>query len=832
MKVLFHAFNIFILIFFVSFTKEDVCPEGEINISELGQCKNIIDFLENENLNLDTQNLLYLASSNEGKIEKDGYKLEIFKLNDAKLQSHNMIKSKLYFPNSCLEKMENNNLIKLDKSKGIVSLVYNYNNMNKNNISDIYFIIRHNSEDSSKKYINSKVFDFSFCHEDPILFDDEININFLRYDYNDNRKIDIDKILYTRKLGIDLFDPYSDFLNDICFKFTSEKGTDVTLESRLEDYYQNITFCDDKENSHYISYNYSAEKNTFTYRCAFGFYSSEADKSSYLDIIDSELKSLASVSNLKVITCYKKILNLKDLVKNYGGMICILVLIIQIICFLIFCFSGIKSIEGKLNALFKTGEAEINRLINIRRSKAHIDSESGIKKENKKDKQKKLIKKSQQKKDSNPPKHKSKSKTRKSTKEEKGNEIEIQDYKEENDIKNNQDKEPEVKQKKRKSLIPKDSDKKKIKEDALDIKEIKLEDKENKENIKKKSGTKKKKNKKKSLISKSSLPKGVLNIENNNLEIKENIEIKNEQKEKKKKKHIYKSTIDHQNLIIMSDYNEEDEKKNEQVEGTQRHLDSTENSSQISRFKNSENQKDTNDEKKSKNYQLYKYNDDELNELPFEKSNRDHRSFCAYYISILKFSHIILNVFLRRDDYNLFVVKLGLLLMTFPINLTFNIFFYTNKKIKLSYIKSMDDISAFWNNISNTILSSVLAMTLLIILKLICLTHNSVKFLRKIRDVGYAKKKSVCVLRCIKIRVSIYFILSLSFLIIFGFYNLCFCAVFENTQVELIKSTFTSWLISLTYPFIICFFTACFRSLALKFKNRCLYAVKMLMQLL
>ena len=567
MKVLFHALNIFILIFFVSFSKEDVCPEGEISISELGQCKNIIDFLENENLNLDTQNLLYLASSNEGKIEKDGYKLEIFELNDEKLQSHNMIKSKLYFPNSCLKKMENNNLIKLDKSKGIVALVYNYNNMNKNNISDIYFIIRHNSEGSSKKYINSKVFDFSFCHEDPILFDDEININFLRYDYNDNKKIDIDKILYGRKLGIDLFDPYSDFLNDICFKFTSEKGTDVTLESRLEDYYQNITFCDDKENSHYLSYNYSAEKNTFTYRCAFGFYSSEADKSSYLDIIDSELKSLASVSNLKVITCYKKILNLKDLVKNYGGMICILVLIIQIICFLIFCFSGIKSIEGKLNALFKTGEAEINRLINIRRSKAHIDSESGIKKENKKDKQKKLIKKSQQKKDSNPPKHKSKSKTRKSTKEEKGNEIEIQDYKEENDIKNNQDKEPEVKQKKRKSLIPKDSDKKKIKEDALDIKEIKLEDKENKENIKKKSGTKKKKNKKKSLISKSSLPKGVLNIENNNLEIKENIEIKNEQKEKKKKKHIYKSTINHQNLIIMSDYNEEDEKKMNKLKG-------------------------------------------------------------------------------------------------------------------------------------------------------------------------------------------------------------------------------------------------------------------------
>ena len=196
------------------------------------------------------------------------------------------------------------------------------------------------------------------------------------------------------------------------------------------------------------------------------------------------------------------------------------------------------------------------------------------------------------------------------------------------------------------------------------------------------------------------------------------------------------------------------------------------------------------------------------------------------------FSHIILNVFFRQNDYNLFEVKLGLLFMTFPINLTFNIFFYTNKSIKLSYVKSLDDISMFWDNIANTIYSSILSTTLLIILKLICLTHNSVRGLRKLKDVSYARKQSVCVLRCIKIRVTIYFILSLAFLFIFGFYNLCFCAIFENTQIELIKSTFTSWLISLLYPFVICLITSLFRALAFKYKNRILYSIKMLMQFL
>ena len=106
------------------------------------------------------------------------------------------------------------------------------------------------------------------------------------------------------------------------------------------------------------------------------------------------------------------------------------------------------------------------------------------------------------------------------------------------------------------------------------------------------------------------------------------------------------------------------------------------------------------------------------------------------------------------------------------------------------------------------------------------------KGLRKIKDVGYSKKKSLGILKCIKLRVTIYYILSFGFLVIFGFYNLCFCAVFENTQVEVVKSTFTSWLMSLLYPFIICFFTSCFRSLAFSNKNRCLYAIKLLMQFL
>ena len=58
MKEFFHVFNTLILIYLISFTNEDVCPEGQISISALGKCKNITELLDNEALTLKTENLL------------------------------------------------------------------------------------------------------------------------------------------------------------------------------------------------------------------------------------------------------------------------------------------------------------------------------------------------------------------------------------------------------------------------------------------------------------------------------------------------------------------------------------------------------------------------------------------------------------------------------------------------------------------------------------------------------------------------------------------------------------------------------------------------------
>ena len=179
--------NLFLILYFISNTKEEICQAGEISTSPLGNCIDIKKLLKGEALPKKTENLFYLASNNQGKFDKENYILNIYKLNDTKLQSHNVRKSRLYIPDSCLAKMERAPELLLDKNKGIIILVQDFNNPNNNNISDEYFIIIYYSSNSPIKHISSKNTDFSFCNDDPILFDNEVQIENIKYS-NDNKK--------------------------------------------------------------------------------------------------------------------------------------------------------------------------------------------------------------------------------------------------------------------------------------------------------------------------------------------------------------------------------------------------------------------------------------------------------------------------------------------------------------------------------------------------------------------------------------------------------------------------------------------------------------------
>ena len=73
----------------------------------------------------------------------------------------------------------------------------------------------------------------------------------------------------------------------------------------------------------------------------------------------------------------------------------------------------------------------------------------------------------------------------------------------------------------------------------------------------------------------------------------------------------------------------------------------------------------------------------------------------------------------------------------------------------------------------------------------------------------------------------------MALLVLFWFYLACFCAVYKNTQIYLIKDTLISFGTSMIYPFGLYFFPVIFRMNALKRKNKdCMYNFSKILQMI
>ena len=101
------------------------------------------------------------------------------------------------------------------------------------------------------------------------------------------------------------------------------------------------------------------------------------------------------------------------------------------------------------------------------------------------------------------------------------------------------------------------------------------------------------------------------------------------------------------------------------------------------------------------------------------------------------------------------------------------------------------------------------------------------------RDLALNMKYKV--LKCINVKLAIFFIVNFILLILFWYYLTCFNAKYENTQVYLIENTMIGFGFSLIYHFIINILPACLRSASLGNKDEnksCLFSTSQIMQLL
>ena len=117
------------------------------------------------------------------------------------------------------------------------------------------------------------------------------------------------------------------------------------------------------------------------------------------------------------------------------------------------------------------------------------------------------------------------------------------------------------------------------------------------------------------------------------------------------------------------------------------------------------------------------------------------------------------------------------------------------------------------------------------ILDFLALSEDNILEFKSEKDVNKIKKKEKTLVKILKIKFLIFFILSFLILVFFWYYLICFCVVYKNTQYHLIKDSLIGFITGLLTPFGTKIIAVIFRLYGLKCKHKYLYTISNILQI-
>ena len=227
-----------------------------------------------------------------------------------------------------------------------------------------------------------------------------------------------------------------------------------------------------------------------------------------------------------------------------------------------------------------------------------------------------------------------------------------------------------------------------------------------------------------------------------------------------------------------------------------------------------------------------KYTDFELNTFQYKNALKyDKRNYCTYYISLIRTKHPILFSFIPIKDYNSMIIKMDLFILSFSIYYFINGLFFDEQVIHQIY--EDQGIYNFIYLIPFILYSFVISHTLTIILNYFSLSQKNICEIKNEKTISKANDKAYKVKKCLVIKYICFYIIGSIFLLFLWYYLSSFGAVYQNTQVYLIKNTLISFGFSLIYPFVINLFASILRIYSLKESNRkCFFKISKIIQFL
>ena len=228
-----------------------------------------------------------------------------------------------------------------------------------------------------------------------------------------------------------------------------------------------------------------------------------------------------------------------------------------------------------------------------------------------------------------------------------------------------------------------------------------------------------------------------------------------------------------------------------------------------------------------------KLNDYELNSLSYEEALKyDKRTYMEYYLSLIRTKQLIIFSFFPTNDYNSKLIKICLFFFSFSLYYTVNALFFNDSTMhKIYKDKGAFD---FLFQLPKILYSTIISAFIKKILTILSLTEKHIVEIKNEKTLELATDKMKKLIKCLTIKFSLFFIIDFLLLILFWYYISCFCAVYRNTQVYLIKNTITSFFTSLLYPFAFNIIPSLVRITALKNEKHnkaCVYKISKILQI-
>ena len=226
------------------------------------------------------------------------------------------------------------------------------------------------------------------------------------------------------------------------------------------------------------------------------------------------------------------------------------------------------------------------------------------------------------------------------------------------------------------------------------------------------------------------------------------------------------------------------------------------------------------------------YNDSEKNDLSYDLAlKNDKRTFCQYYISLLKTKHILFFIFNNTKDYNLRIIKIGLFLISFTLYYVINALFFNEHVIH----KIHEDGGSYniMYQLPKIIYSSIISIILTFFLKLSFLSEDNILEYKNDKNINELNERTMKLENKIIYKCIYYLCFSFIFSLCSWYYLSMFCAIYKKTQYHLIINTLISFGLSLIYSLIIYLLPGAFRIAALSSskKNKiCLYSFSQVLQ--